>query len=124
MTGPVFAIAAVGVATMAIAAIGLLRMPDFLTRMHASSKAGTLGALLVMIAVAVHFREPAIVVRALLVSGHEVVGLTRSHDKAQWLLGDTDARFVVGDMRDVAAFAVAVMAISAPALASIREDLR
>jgi multicomponent Na+:H+ antiporter subunit G len=67
MTGPVFALAAVGVALMAVAAVGLLRMPDLLTRMHASSKAGTLGAFLVVIAVAVHFREPALVVRALLV---------------------------------------------------------
>ncbi len=33
-----------------IAAIGILRLPDTLTRMHASTKAGTLGSTLVLVA--------------------------------------------------------------------------
>lgn len=60
-------IAALGIALMAIAGIGLLRMPDLLTRMHASSKAGTLGAILVLAAVAIHFSDAAIAVRAVVV---------------------------------------------------------
>lgn len=47
-------------------------------------------------------------VRELVAAGHEVIGLTRSHEKAQWLLGDSGARFVVGDMRDIAGFADAL----------------
>ncbi|MBK5926348.1 monovalent cation/H(+) antiporter subunit G [Rhodobaculum claviforme] len=35
-----------------IAAIGILRYPDLLTRMHASTKAGTLGSILVLAAMA------------------------------------------------------------------------
>ncbi len=51
-----------------LAAVGVLRMPDVLTRMHASSKAATLGAACVLAAVAVSLWDWAIVVRAGLVS--------------------------------------------------------
>jgi multicomponent Na+:H+ antiporter subunit G len=40
-----------------VAGLGILRLPDVLIRMHASTKAGTLGAGLIFIAVAVHFAE-------------------------------------------------------------------
>lgn len=48
-----------------VAAIGVLRLPDILVRMHASTKAGTLGAGLILLAVAVFFREGGIVTRAM-----------------------------------------------------------
>lgn len=67
MTVLVVVVAALGVALMVVAGIGLLRMPDLLTRMHASSKAGTLGAALVLMAVAIHFSDAAVTVRSLLV---------------------------------------------------------
>ncbi|MEM7488032.1 MAG: monovalent cation/H(+) antiporter subunit G [Pseudomonadota bacterium] len=38
-----------------IAGLGILRLPDVLIRMHASTKAGTLGSGLIMLAVAVGF---------------------------------------------------------------------
>jgi len=41
-----------GVALFFISGIGLLRMPDTLTRMQAATKASTLGSLLVILAVA------------------------------------------------------------------------
>lgn len=40
-----------------IAALGMLRLPDTLTRMHAATKAGTLGAGLILIAVAAFYHE-------------------------------------------------------------------
>jgi multicomponent Na+:H+ antiporter subunit G len=43
-----------GAAFVLIAAIGIVRLPDLLTRMHASTKAGTLGALLVLAGLAIH----------------------------------------------------------------------
>ncbi|MGD9330389.1 MAG: monovalent cation/H(+) antiporter subunit G [Desulfobacterales bacterium] len=49
-----------------VAAIGLLRLPDTLTRMHAATKAGTLGAGMIMAAVAVFFTDIGTVLRALL----------------------------------------------------------
>ena len=47
-----------------VAAVGMLRLPDMITRMHASTKAGTLGAGLILAAVAVHFMEVGITLRA------------------------------------------------------------
>ena len=46
------------------AALGVLRLPDVLIRMHASTKAGTLGCGLTLLAVAVHFGEVGITARA------------------------------------------------------------
>lgn len=48
------------------AAIGLLRMPDVYTRMHAATKSGTLGSGLMLIGVALHAGGDAgIILRAL-----------------------------------------------------------
>ncbi|HKK31527.1 MAG TPA: monovalent cation/H(+) antiporter subunit G [Alphaproteobacteria bacterium] len=47
------------------AALGVLRLPDILIRMHASTKAGTLGCGLILTAVAVHFGTTDIVARAI-----------------------------------------------------------
>ena len=47
-------------------------------------------------------------VRQLRDKGHDVIGLVRSSEKARWLLGDSGARWVVGDLRDVAGFAAAL----------------
>ena len=46
-----------------IAAVGVIRLPDLLTRMHASTKAGTLGASLVLAAVAVIFGDVSTVAK-------------------------------------------------------------
>lgn len=40
-----------------IASLGLLRLPDLFSRMHASSKAGTAGSGLILIAAALHAGE-------------------------------------------------------------------
>ncbi|NOG30735.1 monovalent cation/H(+) antiporter subunit G [Halomonas sp. TBZ9] len=50
---------------MLLAAIGILRLPDLLTRMHATTKAAALGVMLIMLAAAMHFAETSIVARAL-----------------------------------------------------------
>jgi multicomponent Na+:H+ antiporter subunit G len=48
-----------------VASVGLLRLPDLYTRMHAASKAGTMGACLMLIALAVHASDIGTVSRAL-----------------------------------------------------------
>jgi len=53
-----------GAVFMFLASLGLLRLPDLLTRMHATTKAATLGATLIMLAVALHFADVAMVTRA------------------------------------------------------------
>jgi multicomponent Na+:H+ antiporter subunit G len=54
-----------GTVFMLIAAIGLLRLPDLYTRMHAVTKAGTLGIGLVLLSVAVAFGTVSVVTRSL-----------------------------------------------------------
>ncbi|GFE64168.1 monovalent cation/H(+) antiporter subunit G [Litoreibacter roseus] len=46
-----------------IASVGLLRLPDILIRMHASTKVGTLSTGLIMLGVAIHFAEGPIILR-------------------------------------------------------------
>ena len=48
-----------------IAALGLVRLPDVLTRMHASTKAGTLASSLVLAAVAFVFGEADVTAKCL-----------------------------------------------------------
>lgn len=47
-----------------VAAIGLVRLPDVFTRMHASTKAGTLGVELVMIALALYSEDLEVIIKA------------------------------------------------------------
>ena len=47
-----------------VAAVGIVRMPDVLTRMHAATKAGTLGTGLLLIAEAAFYRQLGISLRA------------------------------------------------------------
>ena len=48
-----------------IAAIGVLRLPELYTRIHAASKAGTMGSCLVLIALAIHASDFGTMSRAL-----------------------------------------------------------
>lgn len=52
-----------------VAAVGLLRMPDVLMRMHAATKAGTLGAGLLLLSVGLASGELAVALRALATIG-------------------------------------------------------
>ena len=56
-----------GGAFVFVSALGLLRMPDLYMRMHAATKAGTLGAGLMLGALAVFFGGLGVVVEALAV---------------------------------------------------------
>nr|WP_296751853.1 monovalent cation/H(+) antiporter subunit G [Thioalkalivibrio sp.] len=56
-----------GAGFMLIAALGLLRMPDLLTRMHATTKAGVLGAGLIMVGAAIFIGQLTVVVKAVAV---------------------------------------------------------
>ncbi len=49
-------------ATLAlIAAIGVLRLPDLLSRMHAATKPQVLGLVLVLIGLGLRFRDPEVI---------------------------------------------------------------
>jgi multicomponent Na+:H+ antiporter subunit G len=54
-----------GAFLMLVAAIGVVRLPDIYLRMAANSKAATLGAAMVLLALAIHFFEIGIATRAI-----------------------------------------------------------
>ena len=54
MIALVLALLALGLFFHAVAALGVIRLPDFYTRLHAVSKAETLGMLCVVAALALH----------------------------------------------------------------------
>ncbi|WP_183800670.1 monovalent cation/H(+) antiporter subunit G [Mycoplana azooxidifex] len=47
-----------------LAAVGVVRLPDVYTRMHAASKAGTVGSGLMLVAAGLHAGEFAVLARA------------------------------------------------------------
>jgi multicomponent Na+:H+ antiporter subunit G len=56
-----------GAGMVLLASLGLVRLPDLYTRMHASTKPATLGTSLVVAALAIHAGELGIGARALLI---------------------------------------------------------
>ena len=52
---------------VAVAGLGILRLPDVLIRMHASTKAGTLGVGLIVLGVALHFLSSLVLTKAILI---------------------------------------------------------
>lgn len=54
-----------GAGLMLLAAIGIIRLPDLPTRMHATTKSGALGTSLIMVGVAVYFADVAVVTRVI-----------------------------------------------------------
>jgi multicomponent Na+:H+ antiporter subunit G len=78
MTGTLFEIAIAilllgGSLLALVAALGLFRLPDLFTRMHASSKAGTAGSGLLLLGVAIQSGEIVVWVKCLLTIGFFVL---------------------------------------------------
>ncbi len=61
----VAAMMVIGSAFTLVAALGLIRLPDVYTRMHAASKAGTLGSGVVLIALGIEAGDTGTLTRAL-----------------------------------------------------------
>ncbi len=53
-----------GASLMLLASIGIIRLPDLPTRMHASTKSGALGTSMIMVGVALAFVDPVVTFRA------------------------------------------------------------
>ena len=58
----------IGASFLLLAGVGMLRMPDVFSRMQSATKASTLGVMCMMLAVAVHFEDLGITMRALAAS--------------------------------------------------------
>jgi len=56
-----------GSAFAAIAGLGLLRLPDALSRLHASTKAGAFGAALLLVAAVLLFQEWVVLIEAVII---------------------------------------------------------
>jgi multicomponent Na+:H+ antiporter subunit G len=56
-----------------LAAIGLLRLPDLLSRMHAASKPQSLGLVLVLIGLAFRLREPEVLGLLVLIAASQLL---------------------------------------------------
>ncbi len=56
-----------GSGVMLLGSIGIVRMPDLLSRMQASTKSMTLGVVCLLVAVVIYFNEVGVGVRAMLV---------------------------------------------------------
>ncbi|MEM9032554.1 MAG: monovalent cation/H(+) antiporter subunit G [Pseudomonadota bacterium] len=56
-----------GGAMTVFAGLGIVRMPDVFIRMHAATKVGTLGTGLIVAGVAIHFGDPSVVIRCVLI---------------------------------------------------------
>lgn len=66
MTGVIVSILAIGGGLFGFfAGLGLVRLNGVLNKMHASTKAGTLGSALTIAAAAVHFGDTSVSVRAI-----------------------------------------------------------
>ena len=88
-----------------VAGIGIIRMPDVYTRMHATSKAGSLGVGLVLLAVGAYYLELGVMLRALAALAFLILTAplgAHAIGRAAWLTGvkptpDTDASEVRGE---------------------------
>jgi len=58
-------LALLGAGFILVGAMGVMRMPDLMLRMHTTTKAGALGGGLLAIAAGVHFGEAAVMVRCI-----------------------------------------------------------
>ena len=65
MTAGVVIFAAAGSLLMFLAGLGILRMPDLFTRMHASTKGASLGAALLLISASLFFQDLTVSTKAI-----------------------------------------------------------
>ncbi len=56
-----------GASFMFVAALGIIRLPDVFTRMHATTKASSFGTGLMLVSMILYFRQPYIFVESILV---------------------------------------------------------
>jgi multicomponent Na+:H+ antiporter subunit G len=84
----------VGGAFALLAAVGIVRLPDFYTRMQAASKSTTLGVGCLLLAVAIHFGDLGVTTRVLLtvaflllttpVAAHVIARAAYAAGEPQW----------------------------------------
>ncbi|MCH1882584.1 monovalent cation/H(+) antiporter subunit G [Agrococcus sp. ARC_14] len=92
----------IGAAFTLTAAIGLVRLPDVLNRMHAASKPQSLGFLLLCAGLAVVLRDPGTTTMLILAAGMQLVTApvaTQMMGKAAYRTGQFRSDIVIVDDR-------------------------
>jgi len=94
VTALAVAFVSAGVFFLVTGAAGLIRFPDFYTRMHASGKCDTLGVLLVLLGIACHVGASLISAKILLIAAfifvssptatHAIARSALRHQNALW----------------------------------------
>ncbi len=94
MTALAVAFVSAGVFFLVAGAAGLIRFPDFYTRMHASGKCDTLGVLLVLVGIACHVGASLTSAKILLIAAfifvasptatHAIARSALRHQHALW----------------------------------------
>ena len=83
-----------------IAAIGVVRLPDLLSRMHAATKPQVIGLMLVVTGLALHLRDPSVLAILLFVVWLQMVtSVVSSHmvARASFRAGNVDCDVLVVD---------------------------
>lgn len=88
-----------------IAAIGVVRLPDLLSRMHAATKPQVLGLILVLIGLAFRLREPSAIGILLLIALFQLLTTPVANHmvgRASFRAGQLrEERLIVNDLSDV-----------------------
>ncbi len=96
-----------GVVLSLVAAVGLVRLPDVLSRMHAATKPATLGLLLITVGAALRMQDGSDAVKLLLVAAFQfLTAPVAAHmiGRAAYRSGAGALdRLVVDDLREVSA---------------------
>ncbi len=66
LTAAIVILLTLGTFLMFLAGLGILRMPDVFTRMHASTKGASLGVALLLAGASLHFQDLGITTKAIL----------------------------------------------------------
>lgn len=74
----------IGIAFIAIAAIGILRMPDVYTRMSAVTKAVALGVGFILMGVVFHFNDTSVMLKATVIVVFLIFSLSVSAHVIGW----------------------------------------
>lgn len=88
------ALALIGGVFSCLAGLGIVRMPDTITRMHAATKVSAFGSGMTLLAAAIHFGDPAIAARCVVaialillstpIAAHLLARAARHSGAPQW----------------------------------------
>ncbi|MEM8925547.1 MAG: monovalent cation/H(+) antiporter subunit G [Actinomycetota bacterium] len=100
----VVVVAAIGAGFLVVSSVGILRLPDTLTRMHAAGKAATLGVGCLMLASGIAFGAPQLIRTVVLILLFFITApvATSALSRASYRRAGTDGKFLLLFHDDIA----------------------